>query len=92
MLKFVPYLSLKPIFSSNVLTYSGLVSIYLLIIPSLRKGSITVLLVFCNKSLFPYFLSSCSLFTALSRSFVPILMRPFFCILIVLSYLQSSFY
>lgn len=36
MLKFVPYLSLNPIFFSNVLIYSGLVSIYLLIIPSLR--------------------------------------------------------
>ncbi len=36
MLKFVPYLSLKPISSSNVLINSGLVSIYLLIIPSLR--------------------------------------------------------
>ncbi len=36
MLKFVPYLSLKPIFSSNILIFSGLVSIYLLIIPFLR--------------------------------------------------------
>lgn len=92
MLKFVPYLSLKPIFSSNILIYSGLVSIYLLIIPSLRYSSITVHLVFCNKYLFSYFLSSCPLFTALSRPFVPIPMRPFFCILIVLSYLLTSFY
>lgn len=36
MLKFVPYLSPKPIFPSNVLIYSVLVSIYLLIIPPLR--------------------------------------------------------
>lgn len=91
MLKFVPYLSLKPIFSSNVLIYSGLVSIYLLIIPLFRQCSITVHLVFCNKYLFPYFLSSCPLFTALSRPFVPILMRPFFCILIVFSYFPASF-
>lgn len=36
MLEFVPYLSPKPIFPSNILIYSVLVSIYLLIIPPLR--------------------------------------------------------
>lgn len=92
MLKFVPYLSPKPIFPSNVLVYSVLVSIYLLIIPPLRYGSITAHLDFCHKYLFSYFLYTCPLFTALSSPFVPIPMWPFFCFLIVLSYLLASFY